>query len=88
MTIYIPWMIVLQISNILFIMPRHCHVTGCRSNYTATNDLQCEIVSIFKFLSDLTLQAQWMKKIPRENLEVNERTVVYEKHFAFSILST
>ena len=73
-------MIFLQ--SIIFIMPGHCCVTGCRSNYAATKNQQCEIVSVFKFPSDPVLRAQWIKKISRENLKVNKRTVVCEKHFA------
>ena len=70
MTIYVSWMIIIQISTILYIMPSHCCVTGCRSNYAATKDQQCEIISALKFPEDPILRALWIKKMPRENLEI------------------
>ena len=63
-------------------MPIHCCLTGCRSNYTATMDQQCEISSALKFPEDPILRALWIKKMPRKNLEVYKRTVVCEKNFA------
>lgn len=66
-----------------FKMPYHCCVTGCRGNYDATKEHpDVEKVCVFSFPRDEARKAEWMRRIPRDNLEVNENTVVCEKHFA------
>ena len=41
----------------IYVLPLLCHL---RSNYAATKDQKCEIVSIFKFPNDPVLRAQWI----------------------------
>ena len=62
-------------------MPLNCCVPGCRGNYRGTKEHPFERVSVFKIPDDPDMRAKWMRMIPRDNLIVNERTVVCEKHF-------
>lgn len=70
-------MISLQTSR----MPQKCCVPNCRGNYDKTKEYAEDKVSVFRFPSDPELRTKWLRKIPREGLEVNDRTVVCEKHF-------
>src|SRR6218665_1910948 len=62
-------------------MPDKCCVPNCRGNYRATKEHTMEKVSVFGFPTDPERCAKWVRMIPREDLEVNDRTVVCEKHF-------
>lgn len=64
-------------------MPLHCCVTGCRGNYRASKEHPTvERVSVFKFPDDTALREKWLRLIPRENIPLNDKTVVCEKHFS------
>ena len=69
-------------------MPRKCCVIGCRSNYAGTG----EHVTVYRILSeckgDNEKLEKWRNKIPRDNLVVNEDTVVCIKHFASQFVVT
>jgi len=62
-------------------MPRHCCVTGCKSNYAG----QRENVSTFSILAECRADEaklrKWLRLIPRANLPLNENTVVCIRHF-------
>lgn len=58
-------------------MPCSCCVVYCTSGYKSNTDK----VSFFLFPKVTALKEKWIKAIPRENLVVNDRTVVCEKHF-------
>ena len=62
-------------------MPDKCCVPNCRGNYVKTKTYAEEKVSVFGFPLDPERRAKWVRMIPREGLEVNDRTVVCEKHF-------
>jgi THAP domain len=86
---YIPsaWFIesnvfVLFVVCVIYIMPLTCCVPGCRGNYRGTKEQPFEKVSVFKIPEDPDMRTKWTRMIPRENLCVNDRTVVCEKHFA------
>ena len=64
-----------------FKMPDKCCVPNCRGNYLGTKEHTEEKVSVFGFPTDPERRAKWVRMIPREGLEVNDRTVVCEKHF-------
>src|SRR5688572_14034296 len=70
-------MIYLQTSR----MPQKCCVPNCRGNYHKTKEHAEEKVSVFRFPSDPELCKKWLRMIPREGLEVCDKTVVCEKHF-------
>ncbi|KAG8179471.1 hypothetical protein JTE90_029277 [Oedothorax gibbosus] len=59
-------------------MPDRCCVTNCKSNYKSTKGVY---VSVFKFPKDERLKSEWMRKIPRQDFEPSQRSVVCEKHF-------
>jgi hypothetical protein len=40
-----------------------------------------EKVSVFKFPKKSAMRAKWMRMIPRDGLEVTDKTAVCEKHF-------
>ena len=64
-----------------FKMPQKCCVPNCCGNYRKTKEHGEEKVSVFRFPSDPELLAKWLRIIPREGLEVGDKTVVCEKHF-------
>ena len=63
-------------------MPEKCCVPGCRGNHQATAEHEEVKVSVFRFPKDPDLRAKWIRLIPRANLQINDKTVVCEKHFA------
>jgi hypothetical protein len=40
-----------------------------------------EKVSVFKFPDDASIREKWLRRIPRENIPLNDKTVVCETHF-------
>lgn len=62
-------------------MPQKCCVPNCRGNYRKTKEHAEENVSVFRFPKDPEIRAKWIRMIPREGLEVGDKTVVCEKHF-------
>ena len=72
-------------------MPLKCCVTGCNSNYKRKTQ-DSDYVTVYRIRSeckgdDSKLQ-NWLKKIPREHLEVTDHTVVCIKHFAPQFIIT
>jgi len=63
-------------------MPEKCCVPGCRGNYQATAEHEEVKVSVFRFPKVAEVRAKWICQIPRANLEIHDKTVVCEKHFA------
>ena len=60
-------------------MVNKCCVANCKSNYVGNSEKG--YVTCFKFPTDKTLQEKWLRKIPREELNVSKYTVVCIKHF-------
>ena len=65
-------------------MVNKCCVADCKSNYVS--DSEKGYVTYFKFPTDKTLQKKWLRKIPREELNVSIYTVVCIKHFQECVL--
>ena len=62
-------------------LPQKYRVPGCRGDYQATTEHDVEKVSVFRFPKDPELRAKWTRLIPWQNLVVNDKTIVCEKHF-------
>ena len=58
-------------------MPDKCCAPGCTANYDNTADY----ISVFRFPADELRRQQWLRLIPRANLNVTKRTVVCQRHF-------
>ena len=59
-------------------MPKKCCVTGCKSNYTSSNE---EKVAVYRLPKDPEERERWCKAIPRDNIPDKKDTVVCAKHF-------
>jgi hypothetical protein len=61
-------------------MPRHCCVSGYKSNYDSTlKDGQC--VSTFSFPKEETRYVSWIRAIPRKDWTPSKCSVVCSKYF-------
>jgi len=58
-------------------MPYKCCAPGCKSNYAGSLDY----VTVYKFPNDASRLDLWMRKIPRENLDVTKSTRICIQHF-------
>lgn len=58
-------------------MPQKCCAPGCSGNY----DNSDSYVSVFKFPADTARRQLWLKRIPRENLQITKNTVICRRHF-------
>ena len=61
-------------------MVNKCCVPGCQSNYKR-KDKVTEYVTQFRFPKEENRRNEWIKKIPRENLNVTNNSRVCIQHF-------